>query len=129
MSDRIVFPNRAILDQADILQPDNFTRVTGLTSAAIVSTLFFNNLAQPWSLVDGTLVTDAQIASGTVYWNEITGQPGFYSVRFRPNAVGFWRLNLAYAAGSRLVTLGYDVVPEPPVVATGLKASFVNTGG
>lgn len=122
---RIVFPNRAVLDQADIFQPDDFTRVVGLTSAAISSTLFFDNAAQPWPLLDGSLISDAQIVSGNVYWNEIVGQPGFYSVRFRPNAVGFWRLNLVYAAGSRVVTLEYEVVPEPPVVATGLQASFV----
>jgi hypothetical protein len=68
---------------------------------------------------------DAQVAAGTVYFNEITGQPGFYSVRFRPNAVGFWRLALSYDAGSRALALGYDVVQEPPLVASGLKSSFV----
>jgi len=122
---RLIPINRAVIDQADFFAPDDFTRITGLTTADITSTLFFNNVAQPWALTNGALVTDAQVAAGKVYFNEITGQPGFYSVRFRPNAVGFWRLVLAYSAGSRTVLLGFDVLPEPPIVASGLKASFV----
>ena len=122
---RTVFGNRTVLDQADFLLPDDFTRVTGLTTASITSTLFFDNVAQPWTLLSGVGVTDVQVVSGKVYFNEITGQPGFYSVRFRPNAVGFWRLVLAYPAGFRIQAFGIDVVPEPPIVAPGLKASFV----
>ena len=123
--ERLIPINRVVLDQVDILGVDDFTRVTGLTSADFASTLCFDNVVQPWALTDGTAVADAQVAAGKVYFNEITGAAGFYSVRFRPNAVGFWRLSLAYAAGPRLATLAFDVVAEPPVVATGLTASFV----
>lgn len=125
---RLIPTNRVVIDQADILAPDDYTRITGLTVADLTATLFYNNVAQPWTLVSGSTVTDAQVATGTVYFNEITGQPGFYSVRFRPNAVGFWRLVIDYSAGSRLVGLGFDVVPEMPLVASGLKASFVPMG-
>jgi hypothetical protein len=123
---RLIPINRVVIDQADIFAPDDFTRILGLTIADITSTLFFDNVAQPWVLTNGSTVTDAQVAAGKVYFNEITGQPGFYSVRFRPNAVGFWRLVLTYPVGSRVVGLGFDVVPELPVVASGLKASFVS---
>lgn len=125
---RLVPINRVVIDQADIFAPDDFTRITGLTVADITTTLFYNNMAQPWGLLSGSTVTDAQVAAGTVYFNEITGQPGFYSVRFRPNAVGFWRLILTYAVGSRTLGLGFDVIPEMPLVASGLKASFVPLG-
>lgn len=125
---RLVPINRVVIDQADIFAPDDFTRITGLTVADLTGILFYNNLAQPWPLVDGTTVTDAQVAVGKVYFNEIIGQPGFYSVRFRPNAVGFWRLSLSYDAGSRALAFGFDVVAEQPPVASGLKASFVPLG-
>lgn len=122
---RLIPINRVVLDQADIFAPDDFTRVTGLTVADLTATLFYNNAAQPWTFTSGATVMDAQVAAGSVYFNEITGQPGFYSVRFRPNAVGFWRLCLGYAAGPRALAFGYDVVQEPPLVASGLKSSFV----
>jgi hypothetical protein len=125
---RLIPINRVVIDQADIFAPDDFTRITGLTIADLTATLFYNNLAQPWAFVDGSTVTDAQAASGNIYFNEIIGQPGFYSVRFRPNAVGFWRLCLSYDAGSRALSFGYDAVPEMPPVASGLKASFVPLG-
>lgn len=126
---RLIPINRVVIDQADIFAPDDFTRVTGLTVADLTATLFYNNVAQPWTFLTGATVTDAQVAAGNVYFNEITGQAGFYSVRFRPNAVGFWRLALSYSLGSRALALGFDVVPELPLVASGLKASFVPVGG
>lgn len=125
---RLIPINRVVIDQADILAPDDFTRVTGLTVADLTATLFYNNVAQPWTFISGATVMDAQVAAGAVYFNEITGQPGFYSVRFRPNAVGFWRACLSYAAGPRALSFGYDVVQEPPLVASGLKSSFVPMG-
>lgn len=125
---RLIPINRVVIDQADIFAPDDFTRITGLTVADITTTLFYNNIAQPWPLITGVTVTDAQIAAGNVYFNEITGQPGFYSLRFRPNAVGFWRIALTYDAGSKALAFNYDIVPEMPLVASGLKASFVPLG-
>jgi hypothetical protein len=125
---RLIPINRVVIDQADIFAPDDFTRITGLTVADFTATLFYNNVAQPWAFQSGDTVTDAQVAAGTVYFNQITGQPGFYSVRFRPNAVGFWRLTLDYAVGLRTLALGFDVVPEMPLVASGLKSSFVPLG-
>lgn len=125
---RLIPINRVVVDQADIFAPDDFTRITGLGVANLVARLFYNNQLVPWTLTDGVAVTDAMVATGVVLFNEIVGSAGYYSVRFRPNAVGFWRLLVDYPVGSRTIGLGFDVVPELPLVASGLKASFVDLG-
>lgn len=121
---RQVSSNQAVRSQADFFGVDHFTRVTGLTTSQVSSVLFFNNALQPWVLTDGTIVTDTQLSSGKVYWNEIPGSPGFYSVRFVPDAVGFWRLVVTYPSGTQVVANDFDVVAPPPPLEEGLKASF-----
>lgn len=125
---RLVQINQVIIDQADFFQPDGFTRVTGLGVASVTHQLFYNNVLQPWPLLLGTGVTDALVKAGSVYWNEIQGLPGMYNVRFRPNAVGYWRLLITYAPGEQIMGQDYDVVAQVPVVESGLKASFVKPG-
>lgn len=122
---RLVTTNNVILDQADFFQLDGFTRVTGLTISTLVCQLFFQNILQPWTFVTGAGVTDAQVASGSVYWVEVAGSPGIYNVRFRPNAIGYWRLLITYPLGTQIMGQDYDVVPASVPVAGGLKASFV----
>ena len=122
---RLIHANEVVLDQCDFFQLDGFTRVTGLTPSSLVGQLFFQNAPQPWPLVLGVGVSDAQVASGKVYWQEVPGNPGIYSVRFRPNAIGYWRLLINYAVGTQISAQDYDVTPLPPTVDTGLKASFV----
>ena len=122
---RIVQVNQTLFDQADLFQPDGYTRVTGIGVADVALDLFFANLRQPWTLTDGVAVPDVQVASGRVYFNEVAGSPGYYSVRFRPNAVGYWRLLVSYAAEEQIVAVDYDVVPQVPVASGNVKASFV----
>jgi hypothetical protein len=122
---RLVQINQVILDQADFFLPDGFSRVTGLTPSNLTSQLFYNNLAQPWPLIDGTQITDASIRAGNVYWLEVAGSPGIYNVRFRPNAVGYWRLLVTYPVGTQIMAQDFDVVAQMPAQETGLKASFV----
>jgi hypothetical protein len=110
---RQVPANQTVDDQADFFQSDGFTRVTGLTVSQLVMQLFLNN------------VTDGQITSGNVYWLEVPGSPGIYSVRFRPNALGYWRLLITYPVGMQIEGQDYDVVPPSPTVDQGLKASFL----
>ena len=117
--------NQTVLDQADFFEADEFTRVVGLTAVDLTSEIFHQNILQPWALVDGTTVTDEEVASGTVYVHEITGSPGFYSVRFRPNALGFWRNSLTFAAGTQVLAQDFDVVARGAIADTGLKVSFV----
>ena len=125
---RLVYTNQAILDQADFFQSDGFTRVTGISTAQITSQLFLDNVLLFWPLTSGVGITDAQIVAGYIYWNEVTGAPGFYSVRFRPHAVGYWRCLINYAAGEQISAQDYDVVSQPPNVDQGLKTAFIRPG-
>jgi hypothetical protein len=122
---RVVLANQTVDDQSDFFQSDGFTRVTGLTPSQLVCQIFFDNQLQPWPLVTGSGFTDAQIASGHVYWLEVPGSPGIYSVRWRPNAVGYWRLIITYPAGQQISAQDYDVTTGNPTVDQGLKASFL----
>ncbi len=122
---RLVYANQTVVDQADFFQSDGFTRVTGLTVNNLVCQIFFDNQLQPWPFVTGANLNDTQIASGNVYWLEIPGNPGFYSVRFRPNAIGYWRLLITSTAGQQSLGQDYDVSSAPPSVDQGLKASFL----
>jgi hypothetical protein len=122
---RLVQVNQVVLDQVDYFQTDGFTRVVGLGTAQLVSKIFFNNVLQPWPLVSGLSVPDAQVVSGKIYFNEIPGTPGFYNVRFRPNAVGYWRNVLTYPTGTQEAAQDFDVVSSPLSAEGGLNASFI----
>lgn len=124
---RLVQINQVIIDQADFFEADGFTRVIGIIPGDLTEELFFNNVLQPWPLVDGSGVPDSQVKSGNVYWNEVPGSPGIYNVRFRPNALGYWRLLITYAAGTQIMGQDYDVVAQTTSVESGLKASFVKS--
>jgi hypothetical protein len=122
---RLVQNNEEIDDQVDFLAGDVFTRIVGITVPQLSLKVFFNNQLQSWPLINGQGITDAQVVSGSVYFNEIAGAPGYYSVRWRPSGVGFWRLVLNYAAGQQTVALGYDVKSEAPLIDSSLSASFI----
>lgn len=123
---RLVRVNQTVIDQADYFQADGFTRVTGLTIVDVESQVFFNNALQPWPLTDGSSVSDAQVKSGFLYFHEITGTNGNYSLRFRPNSAGYWRVLLTYTSGQQILAQDYDVSADPVVMGGGLKASFTN---
>jgi hypothetical protein len=122
---RLVTQNQTVYDQVDFFQSDGFTRVTGLTWQTVQLNAFFENVAQPWLLANGIGVSDAQVASGYVYFNEVPGSPGFYNVRWRPNAIGYWRLLITYAPGQQTEAQDYDVIQSAPTVESGLSASFI----
>ena len=126
---RVVQANQVVLDQVDFFQPDGFTRAQGLTPSALVSQVFYNNVNQPWPLISGVGVTDAQVVSGRIYFNEVPGNPGFYNVRFRPNALGYWRNLLTYTAGQQISAQDFDVVMGAPATESGLHASFIKPQG
>jgi hypothetical protein len=123
---RLVRTNQVILDQADFFQGDGFTRQAGLTIADVTSVLFYDNVLQPWTFTNGAPVSDSQVKSGSVYLHEIAGSPGYYSMRFRPNAAGYWRLLVVYTAGQQILAQDYDVAAEPLQIQGGLTASFTN---
>jgi len=120
---RIVRVNQTVIDQADFFQVNGFSRVQGLTFADLTSLMFYDNVPQPWALANGATVSDGQVKAAVIYFHEIPGAPGNYSVRFRPNTSGYWRLILTYTAGQQIVAQDYDVMAEPSQ-AGGLTASF-----
>jgi hypothetical protein len=122
---RLVQINQVVVDQADYFRSDGYTRVTGLTIGDLIRQLFYNNIEQPWPMFDGSSVPDSQVASGRIYFHEVPGSPGIYSVRFRPNAVGYWRFLLAYPVGQQILAQDYDVTPVVTTVSSGIKSSFV----
>ena len=119
--------NQTILDQVDIFESNGFTRVVGLVPADLVSELFFNNIPQPWPLLDGTGITDEQVSAGSIYFHEIPGSLGFYNIRFRPNAVGYWRDTLTYPVGEQVFAQDFDVFTAS-TSSSGLKVSFIKPG-
>jgi hypothetical protein len=120
---RLVFTNQVVYDQADFFQVDGFTRVSGLLPVQMSCTLYFNNSIQPWVLVPGTGVPDLNVSAGRIYWQEIPG--GAYGIRFRPNAIGYWRIVVVYPAGFQIVAQDYDVNAGTGVqIEGGLRASF-----
>ena len=123
---RLVRTNQTVIDQADYFQADGFSRVLGLGVADLTSEIFYNNTLQPWPLSDGTGVTDNQVAAGRVYFSEIASAPGYYSLRFRPNNSGYWRLILTYPTGQQILAQDYDVNAETSSSSGGIKASFTN---
>ena len=125
---RQVFANQVVYDQSDFFQSDGFTRVVGLRVSDLTCELFFNNSLMPWVFESGVGVSDAQIAAGKIYWMEIPGDPGRYGVRWRPNAIGYWRLLITYPVGTQIMGQDYDVIQMPPTVDQGLKASFIKPG-
>ena len=122
---RLVPHNQTVVDPVDFFQGDGFTRLTGVTPTGLALQVFFDNQIQPWPLQTGLSILDAQVASGTIYFNEIPGSPGFYSLRFRPDAVGYWRINLSYATGAQVIIHDFDVTGEAPAEERGLKSSFL----
>lgn len=123
---RVVRINQPVRDQADFFEGDGFTRQAGLTIADVTSALFYDNVPLPWVLTDGAPVSDSQVKAAYVYFHEIAGAPGYYSLRFRPNAAGYWRLCMVYGAGEQLLAQDYDVTSEALQMRGGLTASFTN---
>jgi hypothetical protein len=66
------------------------------------------------------------VSTGHLYWDT---HEGYNGIRWRPNAVGYWRILLTY--GYQIVGQDYDVNPGSGVVVPGggLKASFTGPGG
>ncbi len=123
MKSRTVTANQIVFDQADIFQANGLTRITGIDPGGFTFRLHYNGTVKSWALVDGSSITDGQVVSGQVYWSEIGSATGFYSIRWRPDAVGYWHLSFAYAAVAQTSLSEFDVVPAP-TSPQGLTVSF-----
>jgi hypothetical protein len=92
-----------------------------ITNLGLVA--FVNNELLDWPLVDGTNISDSSIASGSVYFNQINGSLGYYSIRFFPDVPGFWRLIISNYVYANEIIKEYEVIPQFPQ-SSGLNASF-----
>lgn len=123
---RLVPAGSLARDQIDILDggtgPD---RVELVTLPDLTVKVFFNNTPLSWPLADGSLTADSGISAGTVYFNELSGEPGYYGIRFFPDNVGYWRVCIRYSVTGQEITKDYDVVPGASGRGgNGLNASF-----
>ena len=124
---RLVATGSVISDQLAVYDPPNtFSRPAGLTIADFSLTVFANNENLTWTLVDGTSVLNSAISPGFIYLNEIATNPGFYSIRWYPDRIGFWNLTIPCTVNSVEYILEYDVVPNSFFANSnqGLIASF-----
>ena len=125
---RLVSAATLVFDQVDIRNPSGtIIRATGVVVSNLDVIIFVNNSLLSWDLQDGTLIPDSSISSGVICFNEISGSSGYYSVRFFPDRIGFWRLIFTNASLGEEIILEYDVVPAKtfaPTSANGLNASF-----
>jgi hypothetical protein len=120
-------PTAAIVrDQIDIFNPpSSFTRAAGIIPSDMSFKLFVNNSLVAWGIVDGSAVPDSSISSGRIYFNQILGAAGFYSIRFYPDRVGFWRLVFTPALTSVEIIKEFDISPSTLVGSGGgLNATF-----
>lgn len=124
---RLVSAGVLVYDQLDFFLPaGSVNRVQGVPVANLSLAVFVNNALVLWPLADGTSVADSSISAGTVYYSQISGSPGFYSVRFFPDRVGWWRLVFSNPSLGVEEVRDYDALP-PGVLrpsSGGLNASF-----
>lgn len=130
---RLLNAGSIVYDQLDWFNPNNsINRAPGLTIAAISFLGFVNNSVLIWNFADGTSVLDSSISAGTIYFNEITSQPGYYQIRFYPDRVGIWRLTFRQIALQTEIIKEYDILPvgtlKPGTTSAGLIPSFSVSG-
>jgi len=123
MSGRVVESNVTVIDQVDFFEADYYTRKENLGIGSLQLKVFNENALVAWPLVTGVGVPNGLITSGRVYFSEVTGAPGYYSVRFRPNAVGYWRLVFNYPVGVQSSYLDFSVVAAGTLGSQGVTGS------
>lgn len=112
MSSRIIPAGSIAYGQVDIYLPGpGFNRAVGLDASSAVLKAFINNAQLTWTLLNGVSIPDSSITSGSIYFNEILGSPGFYSVRFFPDRTGYWRVLLRFQSIPAEIPLEFQVAP------------------
>lgn len=125
---RSIQAGHAVHDQIDFYESSSsFIRVPGITLDKLAFFVFYNNSLLSWSAADGSYTPDANLTSGYVLFNEISGSPGFYSIRFFPDRVGYWRIIVYNTLTNAQQIRDYDISPAQNqyVNSTGLNASFI----
>jgi len=125
---RLLPAGTVVRDQLDFYSPPNSTvRVPGVMVGTLDVKIFLNGSILPWTAVDGTSIPDSALSAGTILFNEILGAPGFYSSRFFPDRVGYWRLVVYQSSSGNEQIRDYDIVPAgtfSPSSQGGVTASF-----
>ena len=123
---RLLSAGQIVRDQIDIYIPaGSVNRKAGENFTQLVLVSFVDNNLIAWPLADGTNVPDSSISAGVVYFNQIAGAPGFYSIRFFPDRIGYWRLVFQEQALGEEVILSYDIIPPQGSAPNGLNATFI----
>lgn len=126
---RLLPSAKVVRDQIDIYSPSNTgNRLSNVMVGSLTVKVFFENQDQGWDLLDGTNIQDSSISSGHVYFNQISGADGYYSIRFFPDRVGFWRVVFYHSATQTDIPLGYDVVPSGAFSSSGSGGLIANFG-
>jgi hypothetical protein len=120
---RAVFSGALVRSQVDFYSIPG-VRIVGITPANLTPFIFVNNSQIVWPVINGNSVVDSSISSGNIYFNEITGTPGFYSVRFFPDRIGYWRIILSYSSVPQDQIIDFDVISNT-TQSSGLNASFI----
>lgn len=123
---RLVQVGSVLKAQLDFyVSPGSTVRAVGLSVNDIAPVLFRNNVQLGWPVVDGGNVLDSAISAGALYFNEISGAPGYYSLRFYPDSTGFWRVVSPYGDIDQI--LEFDFVSSSSLIPTndGFITSFV----
>jgi len=122
---RSVPTSTLVFDQVALYAVDGVTRVTSAAASGLIIKVFLNGALQNWTVAAGAGVQNAQISSGTVYFQEISGAPGFYSVRMFLPAPGFWTFSLVYTSVLQERVLSYDAkASSSDCGSSGIIASF-----
>jgi hypothetical protein len=121
-SARTLQSGRMVFEPVDLFLGDGSTRAQGVLPSDLQLRIFVGATQLSWPLVTGAGVSDVQVASGKVYWSEVS--TGFYSVRFFPNLVGLWRVLLTYPTYDQAVSMAFDVVVPAPTSSSGMNVSF-----
>ena len=117
-----------IYDQIDLYMPaGSINRVVGESYSLIQLNTFVNNSLLQWPIANGINVADCSISSGFIYFNEIYMSPGYYSIRFFPDRVGFWRLVFREPTFGQEIIRSYDIIPARSNSGNDLVASFLPT--
>lgn len=124
---RLLPSGSIVRDQLDFYSPPgSFVRLPGVSVSQLNLAAFYNNAPVLWPLVDGSSTLDSSIVSGSFYFNAIPGALGYYSLRYYPDKVGYWRVVVYDTVSGSEQVRDYDITTavQSSALNTGLIASF-----
>lgn len=120
---RVVRSSELVFDQLSIYD-NSGVRIDGISHFDFTLSTFCNNLPQSWVLSSGVGIPNGSISSGSVYFQEIDSNPGYYSLRVYLPKTGFWFFCLRHTSSGQEFVFSYDAGPGPDYCQPGIVASF-----